>query len=116
MRISDWSSDVCSSDLRVHGAVSGGSHLDAARGRRDRGGAEDIEGVFLILTERHDAATREEILANAVGRDGAGGNVVAIENGDAADEVWHRLAAGLLPSRRRNHRIALHPRGDRALG
>src|SRR3546814_8038215 len=58
MRISDWSSDVCSSDLREHGRSDAIlHHLVLARGqRRDRGvgqhvlrAARDIAEIFLDL-------------------------------------------------------------------
>src|SRR3546814_4033802 len=44
MRISDWSSDVCSSDLRI--AVAVNARLDIVLDLRLQIGTEDIEGEF----------------------------------------------------------------------
>src|SRR3546814_15886730 len=44
MRISDWSSDVCSSDLRI--AVAINARLDIILDLRLQIGTEDIEGEF----------------------------------------------------------------------
>src|SRR3546814_5122406 len=50
MRISDWSSDVCSSDLRVCG------HRTKERGQRFDGRLGDrVAGVRTIETERQNA-------------------------------------------------------------
>src|SRR3546814_10334492 len=91
MRISDWSSDVAL-PICFHGTFGAGSDLDAAVRRRNRSGAEDIEGLRLVGTERHDAAAGKEVVADAPGGDGAGVGVVAAEAGDAAEEGRNRVA------------------------
>src|SRR3546814_21136199 len=73
--------------------------------RRNRSGAEDIEGLRLVGTERHDAAAGTEVVADAPGGDGAGVGVVAAEAGDAAEEGRNRVATCLLLARRRHHRV-----------
>src|SRR3546814_7476855 len=48
MRISDWSSDVCSSDLKTAGTLAGGRlfhQFEHGNGRPD-GGAVDAEGCY----------------------------------------------------------------------
>src|SRR3546814_12138692 len=51
MRISDWSSDVCSSDLFLHGADAGG----VRRGRLDlrMGAPDDAAGALAAADGRH---------------------------------------------------------------
>src|SRR3546814_8242970 len=62
--------------VSFHGTFGAGSDLDAAVRRRNRSGAEDIEGLRLVGTERHDAAAGKEVVADAPGGDGAGVGVV----------------------------------------
>src|SRR3546814_15447434 len=77
--------------------------------RRNRSGAEDIEGLRLVGTERHDAAAGKEVVADAPGGDGAGVGVVAAEAGDAAAEGRDSVATCiLLESRSRS--------GERSVG
>src|SRR3546814_14965939 len=51
MRISDWSSDVCSSDLRLVFAESHGQR----RAERHAGGREQLEGLFHAFHDRLEA-------------------------------------------------------------
>src|SRR3546814_15638190 len=73
--------------------------------RRNRSGVEDIEGLRLVGTERHDAAAGKEVVADAPGGDGAGVGVVAAAAVDAAEDGRNRVATCLLLARRRNHRV-----------
>src|SRR3546814_17521575 len=70
MRISDWSSDVCSSDLPVRGRLGRGPGLagqavaaGAARDRRGIGGAAPVEQV--VARARHVADHLDRTLTGA---------------------------------------------------
>src|SRR3546814_6642770 len=58
MRISDWSSDVCSSDLDLEAGLADGSRLLALHGRCGPLGA----GVSLWFADRSEPARREAAL------------------------------------------------------
>src|SRR3546814_5511300 len=59
MRISDWSSDVCSSDLRIEQAAAGARIMGAARGeQRDAAGDRLRRGIF---ADRHHFHARFEV-------------------------------------------------------
>src|SRR3546814_15511246 len=69
MRISDWSSDVCSSDLDVRGdnvtPVPGGNRFDVAV--RDRSGASrTITGLMLPMPGRHNVQNALAAVAVAI--------------------------------------------------
>src|SRR3546814_20897067 len=54
MRISDWSSDVCSSDLDVLAELRE-RQLDRVRaGREDHVAALELDGAAVVLLQRHD--------------------------------------------------------------
>src|SRR3546814_11805577 len=55
MRISDWSSDVCSSDLKAEGAV-----VDAARQAEAIFGERDLAAMVAL---RHRADLRDRLMA-----------------------------------------------------
>src|SRR3546814_8992253 len=57
MRISDWSSDVCSSDLIVKGARRGGGAIDLARAQYALG----IEPVAMVRGQIGRASCRERV-------------------------------------------------------
>src|SRR3546814_11852695 len=60
MRISDWSSDVCSSDLREQPQIRPPRRADAAaRGRMDAGGRMDRRRRSLRATARRSTAAAE---------------------------------------------------------
>src|SRR3546814_15950745 len=66
MRISDWSSDVCSSDAAREGAMAVDDHRLAA-GRRDGGGVKMAEpgvGENMDLFERAIVHARRDVGAN----------------------------------------------------
>src|SRR3546814_19160291 len=110
MRISDWSSDVCSSDLQLADAAAGGGHelelqrlalgvvpaaalqLGPAGGVEQRGGLGGGVGVRLHI-----------LVVNPVERRGAGmgDGMAAIEeapvDGTAVDRLDQRLAPPLGP-------------------
>src|SRR3546814_3265493 len=100
MRISDWSSDVCSSDLQEqdhmvagldHGAVMGDEHLFVADDRADGGAwrqaevadglADDFAGLGIAMGNRLDGFGRataqgvyaDDVAAPHVGQQGADG-------------------------------------------
>src|SRR3546814_1574024 len=76
MRISDWSSDVCSSDLRQHHAQAG--HV----------GEDRLVGLRMVL-RRADAAAPRHAQHHRAGQATAG--AVAHARGVADDEVDHRV-------------------------
>src|SRR3546814_5000577 len=104
MRISDWSSDVCSSDLLVEVEVAdpGAAQLDrqAAVGHREiaaeggdagRVAANELAAVVLDVADqratslnRDRAATADEDVGNAVALRSAGPHRAAVGDGDAA--------------------------------
>src|SRR3546814_4359108 len=51
MRISDWSSDVCSSDLHLPGTIGGGVGDDVADGR-------GLYGLIAVIADRDDVDAR----------------------------------------------------------
>src|SRR3546814_9449492 len=90
MRISDWSSDVFSSDLRHRDRLAGGAHFEAAleavrRAERDR--AHDAVAELLLDFQRQFGAVDLEGVVN-------GGNRVTREFhvDDGADDL-HNLAS-----------------------
>src|SRR3546814_19737510 len=86
MRISDWSSDVCSSDLAAEGAEDSLAALDAAARRSDRAGR--------VQAELRDLA-RFPVLADEL----SGGDVVVFDpprNG--AREQAAEIAASDVPA------------------
>src|SRR3546814_11274307 len=69
MRISDWSSDVCSSDLGIEARVDGGS-FDTVRGKLAVGFASGRGDAFIALTGDtsdggRDHARRDSLRLNA---------------------------------------------------
>src|SRR3546814_14587157 len=86
MRISDWSSDVCSSDLDVLAELRE-RQLDRVRaGREDHVAALELDGAAVVLLHRHDVAGLQ--LAEAVVR----GALVGLEQRRAAaGELLHAL-------------------------
>src|SRR3546814_8960537 len=96
MRISDWSSDVCSSDLPVD------DRLTAGTARQDVTGdgvvaATAVDGVGTGTGEaRHVVAGGDELGPAAVGRHGVAGDpVVAVAGRDEiAAEDGHRRRVG----------------------
>src|SRR3546814_11864960 len=88
MRISDWSSDVCSSDLRHAGLL--GDHWLAAAGFRPGGGKLRLHRGELVDSQ---AALH---LCGEVGRGGlvfAGLHVVEQAGGDRTSVVWGKGVA-----------------------
>src|SRR3546814_3269313 len=91
MRISDWSSDVCSSDLHADGAeIVPHLAIDAGEGRVGGGVADEPE--ILELVER----VREDIIVEVlmIGADRKGGRALRLAEGQV-----DRLA-GFLAERR----------------
>src|SRR3546814_9979313 len=95
MRISDWSSDVCSSDLLYHQLAVGGTDFRVAGVAAD---AEDAEGVALLL--RHhvggaDAIPGARIEAEDLGEPAQVGNLLlgpaAVGVGDVEEAVQQLL-------------------------
>src|SRR3546814_19200217 len=93
MRISDWSSDVCSSDLRVfaeQAAAAGGDTAGAAPGAGDVGAARPRYGGRMVVRHQHEADAAAEQTAPAPRRDGAarGGALVdRLEGNEPLDRV-----------------------------
>src|SRR3546814_19079495 len=54
MRISDWSSDVCSSDLGMAAAAGPGAHAQRAPARR-KAGAAGPQNVIILITDQTSA-------------------------------------------------------------
>src|SRR3546814_1622149 len=54
MRISDWSSDVCSSDLVIDACQKLAKHLDPARGRAEQAGAHVEQRRLAAPRGTHD--------------------------------------------------------------
>src|SRR3546814_17024888 len=54
MRISDWSSDVCSSDLGMAAAAGPGAHAQRAPARR-KAGAAGPPNVIILITDQTSA-------------------------------------------------------------
>src|SRR3546814_11043559 len=104
MRISDGSSDVCSSDLAVLGRPEGRRHrarADALHQRRHRGGvAEPRAVVHVVGAEGGADQLLEEIglLVRALGRAEAGKALGAARRIDLV-EAPSRLLQRLLPTR-----------------
>src|SRR3546814_12672171 len=91
MRISDWSSDVCSSDLRLE------SHRRVARGARVGPGARRFAGM---VAEAEDGAADEHVddasVAGKRQKQAMGAQVVAVRHKHAALPVeWAAAAGGL---------------------
>src|SRR3546814_1754189 len=112
MRISDWSSDVCSSDLVLAGEVGGGGEdalfvLQIAFGHHDRAGGGGVRSGA-GLQERDDLATAGAgALDDGIDlRLGRPAQLDEVGNGDAADG---RVGGD------RDHRVAMaakHEGGD----
>src|SRR3546814_7390937 len=103
MRISDWSSDVCSSDLHADGAeIVPHLAIDAGEGRVGGGVADEPE--ILELVER----VREDIIVEVlmIGADRKGGRALRLAEGQV-----DRLA-GFLAERRGAEFIGV--RGERS--
>src|SRR3546814_9134928 len=67
MRISDWSSDVCSSDLRRIEVEDVADALDVEPARRNVGGDENIDVARLEPVEFGDAARLVHVAMNLAG-------------------------------------------------
>src|SRR3546814_5589341 len=82
MRISDWSSDVCSSDLPRPGEVGRLSHALLPRARRAAGSGGDASGT--LRARQGDAGLRRQGHRPQPGRRPAGLSHEGIEGGDGA--------------------------------
>src|SRR3546814_1096215 len=99
MRISDWSSDVCSSDLGLSGG--GGMSLLEIRGLRVRFGVQEIlRGVDLDLGEGEILAVlgsngvgKTTLMRTVSGVYQAAGGTVRLRGEDIAGRPAHRIVA-----------------------
>src|SRR3546814_10065094 len=94
MRISDWSSDVCSSDLAFGGGL-----------------AEKAEVVALNKVDALDAETREQkqaALRKAIGKDAGRAELLCLSgvSGEGIEAVVARLWQHIVTERRRRREAA----------
>src|SRR3546814_2763655 len=102
MRISDWSSDVCSSDLRIARAApaaaqrgGGGGKLERLGGGQigDRG-AEEKAGQHLVLRKRRNACEGDFGPQAGAGDADGGGKTLHIGFGRDVERGTGRIFAG----------------------
>src|SRR3546814_12974142 len=85
MRISDWSSDVCSSDLAAAGAVAG--HHQRPRALRAHGGEAVGERQGKAMLRRQAVVGRHQLRAGGLGEFGTDGVVAVQATDDEATAV-----------------------------
>src|SRR3546814_19215982 len=86
MRISDWSSDVCSSDLQLRGFGDGHEIArDVAVRESDRAAGQD-----LLVEQRHHAARAAQHVAEAHHREAGGGADLGTRSEErrVGERVW----------------------------
>src|SRR3546814_5441589 len=112
MRISDWSSDVCSSDLAAHGlaGVVDDEVLARARGQQLRAESLDAGRVPQVQAEHFQAvAPVAEVGFGGVARSGVARDASGDDQfGAGAERLQAGLVAGLHPSRSEEH-TSEHP-------
>src|SRR3546814_6772015 len=100
MRISDWSSDVCSSDLHVGDAAGGQTH-----GRHRVEGAEEAPHEEQVATDDEQQGGGEEVVEAAEeARRHTALRVEHLGHGEAAEEV-EDPAGGLQGGDRKSTRL-----------
>src|SRR3546814_12633205 len=103
MRISDWSSDVCSSDLPRPGEVGRLSHALLPRARRAAGSGGDASGT--LRARQGDAGLRRQGHRPQPGRRPAGLSHEGIEGGDGAMTATPPLTTPPLTTRSEERRV-----------
>src|SRR3546814_11570661 len=95
MRISDWSSDVCSSDLADDAHRHDAAHLDVV------GHADDaVDLGCLAVAARHAGSVDEHVCDGAAERVPSGGGDAVLELSQLGQPLvheapWHRAAEGI---------------------
>src|SRR3546814_15203431 len=96
MRISDWSSDVCSSDLNVDILEAGEATIERDRIGAGRAGAVENQRIIAVATEQivgsvdHPAAVDDIVAVAQRDRRGADRRVVQVDNIVAPSRIHAR--------------------------
>src|SRR3546814_17268375 len=78
MRISDWSSDVCSSDLLFGTQLGGGTDINRAIAYSQSLISRPAESMFVLLSDLYEGGIRNEMLRRMAAMKNSGVQVVVL--------------------------------------